>query len=214
MITCKRKQKTDSRQEEASLFLLSQKRPVCGTAPLYWLLSWLAVNWKIANESSMFCLCCNVLGHYVLSCWAEQSRLWCGACLDYMGYLMLSGKCRDWGRSPLRRSCWGRLRAQEGSDLPHPLPRQSASGYSALRNLYIYLPESIYSLPPPPNIHRNTQGLCFWALLRVHHAQSTYKNTWENGLQTFPSRFSIWGGWEPVCSRTRFCHPEAGKWPG
>lgn len=105
---------------------------------------------------------------------------------DYMGYLTLFGKCRDWGRSPLRRICWGGLHAQESSDLPHPLPWQPPSGYLALHNLYVYLPESLYTLPPPLpplNIHRNT--------LRVYHAQRTYKNTWENGLLTFPSRFSL-----------------------
>lgn len=66
MITCKRKQNIHSRKEEASLLLLCQKWPVD------WLLSWLPVNWKIAN----------VPGSCVLSFWTEQSC--CGACLLYL----------------------------------------------------------------------------------------------------------------------------------
>lgn len=72
MITYKRKQNIHSRKEEASLLFLCQKWPVQGTAPLYWLLSRLPVNWKIAN----------IPGYCVLSFWAEQSC--CGACLLYL----------------------------------------------------------------------------------------------------------------------------------
>lgn len=192
--------KTNSRREEASLFLLCQKWPVRATAPLYWLLSWLAVNWKIANESSMFCLCCNVPGHYVLCSWAEQSCLWCGACLHY---LWLHGVPNALWEMQGLHFLWGGA-AGEGYMLKKALichilcpGRQRLGTWPCTTSTFIcQSPHTLFHLRPTlPNIHRNTQELCFWAMLRVYHAQRTYENTWENGLQIFPSRFSLWGGW-------------------
>lgn len=91
---------------------------------------------------------------------------------DYTGHLTRSGKCRNWGRSSVRRSYSEGLCVQKGSDLPHLLPWQPAPGYLALHlfaRVHIHSSTSYHS----PNIRRNTKEHHSWAMLRAYHTQGT-----------------------------------------
>lgn len=78
-----------------------------------------------------------------------------------------------------------------------------------LLKLFARVHVNYFTSPPSPKYTQGHTG----ALLELlaYHGQRTYKNMYENGIQIFPSRFSLWGGREQICRRTCLCHPEAGK---
>lgn len=195
MITCKRKQKISSRKE----------------APLYWLLSWLAVNWKIANESSMFCLCCNVPGHYVLSLWAEKSCLWWGPCLYYLwlhGVPSALQEMQGLGKEPFEEELLGRVMCSRRLSSATSFALTASIWVLGLAQpLHLFARVHIHSFTsslPSPKYTQEYTGALLLGHAEVTPCPKDLKNMWENGLQVFPCIFSLWEGWEPICRRTVF----------
>lgn len=195
MITCKRKQKINSRKE----------------APLYWLLSWLAVNWKTAYESSRFCLCCNVPGHYVFSLWAEKSCLWWGPCLYYLwlpGVPNALQEMQGLGKEPFEEELLGRvMRWRRLSSATSFALTASIWVLGLAQPLHLFARVHIHSFTsslPSPKYTQEYTGALLLGHAEVTPFPEDLKNMWENGLQIFPCIFSLWEGWEPICRRTVF----------
>jgi len=91
---------------------------------------------------------------------------------------------------PLRKE-EGELHAQEGFDLTSHLAWQAVSEYTALHYYYIYLSMHTILSPTPQKIYTEHTGAQLLGHAEGMLCPKDLKNTWENGLQTFPSRFRL-----------------------